>query len=42
VVTALTKAALLFASAAVIVGLASSTIQLHHLLTFADHVCTDH
>ena len=42
IATRLTKAALLLASAAVIVGLTSATVQLHHLVTFADHVCTDH
>jgi len=42
VATALTKTALLFASAAVVFGLASATVQLHHLVTFADHVCTAH
>jgi len=41
VATTLTKIALAGACAAVVVGLASATIQLHHLVTFANHVCTE-
>jgi Zn-dependent protease with chaperone function len=41
-VTTITKAALVLSSAAVLLGLGSATVQLHHLVTFADHVCTAH
>ena len=41
VATTLTKIALVGACAAVVIGLASATIQLHHLVTFASHVCTE-
>lgn len=42
VATWLTNAALLVSCLAVVVGLASATVQLHHLVTFAGHICSDH
>jgi Zn-dependent protease with chaperone function len=36
----LTKSALSVSAIAVFAGLLSATVQLHHLITFADHVCT--
>jgi Zn-dependent protease with chaperone function len=40
--TWLTNAALLMSCLAVVIGLGSATVQLHHLVTFADHLCSDH
>ena len=42
VATWLTNTALLLSCLAVVVGLASATVQLHHLVTFAGHICSDH
>jgi Zn-dependent protease with chaperone function len=42
VVTWFTNAALLMSCLAVVVGLGSATLELHHLVTFADHICSDH